>query len=219
MKRTLNLQRKKGAKPIIRPFYYKQIYSTATLGAGVNSFDFFAKTEDAQERNYEGDVNIFSTGNGRIIGIYGKLIGPDNGPISVDVTETSVLEEISSLINSGEITLKVGDDICHADLLTTIIPDYSAVIVSGLDDAATTGENEGRSLQYVTSAHHQSVNMKRSNQLYIPFEPPLPVTQGQNVRIEWESNGYTGTADLDGYKLRLIISGEVHLSSTSVQRR
>lgn len=205
-------------KPISREFYYDTYYSSIILGENISGGTFFAKSEASSERNYEGENNPSASGSMRLMGIYAKLIGPNNGPISIDVTQTNVIEEITALINSGTITVKVAEDIVHKDVLGNLLPDLSAMIIKGLDDTGTTGENEGRFLSAVIPAHTQSAWMKRSNQLLIPFEKPLPIHTGENLRIEWASKGYAGTALLNGYKFRMFACSEVHTTATRVAR-
>ncbi|MCB1176354.1 MAG: hypothetical protein KDK36_02135 [Leptospiraceae bacterium] len=202
-----------------RLFHYKVVASKMTLVAGAGRVSFFKKGEaKASDRNYDNETNPVTNGNGgRIIGITADFHAPSNGVIQVRPSTINILDGYAKLRNCGMLELKIGSDVVHQDLLSTILP--APPIVFNSERAGTNAIDAYIPPSVGMERPSQSNWILRSSQLMIPFQKALPVAPSESLELELSFMSDVTIPDtLAGYILEMRLISEVYLKGSTVAR-
>lgn len=200
--------------------YIKKVLVSSHIFAGNETIiTMFDRSEDAKDRNYKSESNPFdSAQGGKAIVMKADLLGPKYGSIQIGHSNANVLNAIAKVRNAGIITLKLGKDVIHEDVMSNLLPPVPILFKAEYTDntaippIVTLPEKTLIPPPYAVLPQGQSTWIKKSLQVIIPFEPSIFVKSAEQFAVEISFLGGVATSDfaaIVGYILKLELNSMI----------
>lgn len=187
---------------IFVPYYNDVLFSDIILKAGMTVIKFFARAEDAANRNYNHETNPFPNGEGNVISLGANLFGQSYGSIEITPSTTAILNAIAKIRNAGALEMEIGGDIVHRDALTSLLPPMPIVLKP--ENQGTPDNVVRPAIALMSSEDQQSQWMNGSKQLIVPFKGGLPVKTGESLSVTLTfKGGIAVPAEIENFILRM----------------
>lgn len=214
MKRTKQIR--KGTdktKPVYQDFYNKTLVSSAKIkGSSIKLF----QSSNTLVLNHAKNDSPLPTKKGNVIVMHARILGPSYGALQFDAANLNLMDALEAFINTYEMEFKIGNDTIHEDVLSTLLEPMP--IVFKTTDVGT-ANNVIRPPVQAVPRKAESVWMKRSGQLIIPFEKPIPVKDEVfSLELRPMENASTVDAAVQEYIIQFKIGAENHYSQNRVER-
>ncbi|WP_061231573.1 hypothetical protein [Leptospira noguchii] len=216
MRRTRAIKTKKsdGTPGVIhQDFYNKTLVSTANIKGG--SIKLF-QSSNTLVLNHAKSDSPMPTKKGSVIVMHAQIMAPDYGILQFDSTNVNVLNDLEIFRNTFELEFKIGNETIHEDALSTLI-EPMPMIFKTTDQG--TANNVIRPAIQAIPRKAESVWMKRSGQLIIPFDRPIPVKDEVfSLELRPMENAGNPTTLIEPYKIQFRIGAANDLVGNKVAR-
>ncbi|XDD52374.1 hypothetical protein AB3N59_18735 [Leptospira sp. WS92.C1] len=217
MRRTRNIKTKdKTGKQVTvqKDFYQKTLVSTANLKG--SSIKLFQSSNTLVLNHAKGDSPL-PTKRGTVIVMHAQLVANDYGILQFDSANVDVLNALEVFRNTHELEFKIGNETVHEDLVSTLLEPLP-IIFKTTDVGSPSGFAIRPAIQAVPRKA-DSIWMKRSGQLVIPFERPIPVRDEVfSLEIRPMENAPAISPLIENYKILVKIGTENEMSGNKVSR-
>ncbi|EMN90544.1 hypothetical protein [Leptospira weilii] len=213
--RTIKTKKQDGSQGVTyQDFYNKTLVSTANLKGG--SIKLF-QSSNTLVLNHAKNDSPMPTKKGSVIVMHAQILAPDYGILQFDSTNLGILNDLEIFRNTFELDFKIGNETIHEDALSTLIEPMPMIFKT--TDQGTVN-NVIRPAFQAIPRKAESVWMKRSGQLIIPFDRPIPVkNEVFSLELRPMENAVNPTTQIESYKIQFRIGASNDLANNKIANR